>query len=77
MTLQDMLKAVDDLSPEEMRLLREHIEQKEREQRQPKLDLAALEQVFADLRAGFSEEDLDELEWAMNVEYIEPVDKLE
>ena len=67
MTLHEILNAVDDLSADEMRHLREHIEQKEREQ-QPKLDIAALEQVFADLRAGFSEEDLKGLEWAMNVE---------
>ena len=68
MRFQEILKAVDDLSVEEMRQLREHLEQKEREQ-QPKLDIPALEKVFADLRAGFSEEDLKELEWAMNVEY--------
>lgn len=77
MTLQDMLKAVESLSAEEIRLLRERIEQIERDQRPPELDIDALEQVFAELRAGFSDEDLDELEWAMNVEYIEPADKLE
>ena len=77
MSLQDMLKAVENLTPEEMRRLREHIEQKEREQRQPELDIAAIERVFAELREGFSDEDLGELEWAMNVEYIEPADKLE
>jgi hypothetical protein len=76
MTLQDMMKAVEDLSPDEMRQLRQHIEQKERE-RQPELDMDAIEQVFDDLREGFSEEDLDQLEWAMNVEHIEPADKLE
>jgi hypothetical protein len=67
MTLQDMMKAVEELSPDEMRQLRQQIEQIERESAQPKLDIAAIERVFADLREGFSEEDLDELEWAMNM----------
>lgn len=66
MTLQDMLKAVGELSPDEIRQLCEHIEQIERESAPPKLDIAALEWVFADLREGFSEQDLGELEWAMN-----------
>lgn len=66
MTLQDMMKAVEALSSDEMRQLREHIEQIERESAPPKLDIAAIERVFADLREGFSEQDLDELEWAMN-----------
>jgi hypothetical protein len=77
MSLKEMIEAVDRLSPDEMRQLREHIEQKERETGKRELDIEAIEQVFADLREGFSEEDLDELEWAMNVEYIEPADKLE
>ena len=67
MTLQDMMKAVDSLTPDEMRQLREHIEQKERTQHSPGLDINAIEQVFDDLREGFSDEDLDELEWAMNL----------
>ena len=69
MTLQEMMKEVERLSPEEMRQLREHIEQKEREIHQPGLDIDAIERIFSDLRAGFSEADLSELEWAMNVEY--------
>jgi hypothetical protein len=57
MTLQDMMKAVEALSPEEMRQLREHIEQIEHESVRPKLDIAAIERVFADLREGFTEEE--------------------
>jgi hypothetical protein len=34
----------------------------------------ALMSIVDDLREGFSEQDLDQLEWAMNVEYIEPLD---
>ncbi len=66
MTLQDMMKAVDGLTPDEMRQLREHIEQKEREQHSPGLDINAIAQVFDYLREV--QPDLDELEWAMNVE---------
>ena len=36
--------------------------------------MGALDQIFAELREGFNAKDLDELEWAMNVEYIEPLD---
>ena len=38
------------------------------------LDMELLLQIFADLREGFTAQDLEELEWAMNVEYIEPLD---
>lgn len=77
MTLQEMLKAVANLSPDEVRQLREYLEQIEDESVPSPVSMTALEQVFADLRAGFSDADLDELEWAMNVEYIEPPEKIE
>lgn len=72
MTLAELMKAVDELSHEELRQLREYIQQQEH--KHGELDIDALEMVFAELREGFSDHDLDELEWAMNVEYIEPVD---
>ncbi|MCI0555803.1 MAG: hypothetical protein L0287_33065 [Anaerolineae bacterium] len=75
MTLAELIKAVDELSHEELRQLREYIEQQER--KPAELDIDALEQVFAELREGFSKKDLEELEWAMNVEYIEAVDDTE
>ncbi len=44
------------------------------ERRNAPLDIEELKQIFAELREGFTEKDLEELEWAMNVEYIEPLD---
>ena len=75
MTLAEVMKAVDELSQEELRQLREYIQQQEH--KHGELDIEALEEVFAELREGFSEHDLEELEWAMNVEYVEPVDDSE
>ncbi len=44
------------------------------ERRNAPLDIEELKQIFAHLREGFTEKDLEDLEWAMNVEYIEPLD---
>jgi hypothetical protein len=76
MTLDKLKEAIDQLSADERQHLREYIEQHETPSTK-KLDMRALDQVFAELREGFSEEDLDELEWAMNVEYVEPLDESE
>ena len=76
MTLDKLKEAVDTLSPEERQHLREYIEQHETSPTK-KLDMGALDQIFAELREGFSEKDLDELEWAMNVEVVEPLDESE
>jgi hypothetical protein len=76
MTLDKLKEAINTLSREERQHLREYIEQRETPPAK-KLDMDALDQIFAELREGFSEEDLDELEWAMNVEYVEPLDESE
>ena len=39
------------------------------------LDMDDLKAIFADLREGFTEQDLDELDWAMNVEVVHPLDE--
>jgi len=39
------------------------------------LDMDDLKQIFSDLREGFTEQDLEELDWAMNVEVINPLDE--
>jgi len=72
MTFSELLAAVDQLNEDELTQLKQHIES--REQHAKAMDIDAIEQIFAQMREGFSETDLDELEWAMNVEYIEPVD---
>ena len=83
MTLQEIIEAVDALSPDDMRQVRQHIEQKEHKKSQePKLqagtmDADALFRAFDEIRAGFTEEELDEVEEVMNAEYIEPLDESE
>ena len=57
MSLQDMMDAVASLSADEMRQLREFIEQQEQNRARPQLDIEAIEQISADLREGFSDED--------------------
>jgi hypothetical protein len=80
MTLQDVMKAVDSLSPEELRELRTYLDQREStvhpaheissEERARRLD-----QAFEQLREGLTQEQLDEITEAMNAEYIEPFDE--
>jgi hypothetical protein len=79
MALQDLLQAVDALSTEDLETLYVHISE-QRQYRQPDdrhnapLDMDELDEILADLRDGFDGKDLDELEWAMNVEYLEPLE---
>lgn len=78
LTLKELIRAVDELSSEEFETLYRHV----REQHQHRgiqagqaedhpsgpLYIAELKQLFAELREGFSPAELDELDWAMNVE---------
>ncbi len=87
MVLQDLIRAVDVLSSDELEALYLHIRQ-QREQRRLvqdgaqdgiimppiPLDVDILRQIGAALREGFSKADLEELDQAMNAEYIEPLD---
>lgn len=72
MTFNELLKAVDQLNDDELTKLKEHIAS--REQQSNGMDIDEIERIFAEMREGFSEQDLDELEWAMNVEYVKPLD---
>ncbi len=83
MTLQDMIKALDDLSPEERQRIREELEGRDvlqeamdeaNDRQNMPLDIEALKRLFGELREGFTQDDLDELEWAMNLEVIDPLD---
>lgn len=80
MTLQDVKQAIDRLSPEERRELREYLEQCEStEQNVPQLTPAErarrLDAAFEQLRAGLTQAELDEMTEAMNAKYIESVDE--
>jgi len=76
MLFDDVKKAVDRFSPEELRRLREYIENREQTLKlQPgTVDMDSLLAALADIRAGLSDEEFAEIERAMNEEYIEPLD---
>ncbi len=70
-TLQEVLKAVDTLTPDELVELQHYVEQ--RQQTTPMSKAAALEAAIDALRDGLTDADLDEIEWAMNVEFTKPL----
>lgn len=72
MTLNEMIQALDRLSAEELVQLREHIAQREREAIERKIE--EFDRVVEALREGLTNEQLDLIEWAMNVEFIQPMD---
>jgi hypothetical protein len=80
MTLQEVIKVVDTLSPEELRVLRTYLDQREGTV-QPALELAPeerarqLDEAFERLREGLTQKQIDEMTEAMNAEYIEPFDE--
>lgn len=80
MTLQEVIKVVDTLSPEELRELRMYLDQREGTV-QPALELAPeerarqLDEAFERLREGLTQTQIDEMTEAMNAEYIEPFDE--
>ncbi|MBN2502618.1 MAG: hypothetical protein JXB38_17695 [Anaerolineales bacterium] len=69
MTLQDLIRAVDQLDRAEFDQLYAHIESRRRQQWEVDFD-AALDA----LREGLSEGDIREITEAMNMEYIEALD---
>lgn len=76
MMFEDVKKAVDRFSLNELRQLREYIESREQqiELRPGTVDMEALLSALDDIRAGMTEEEFAEIERAMNEEYIEPLD---
>jgi hypothetical protein len=80
MTLQEVIKVVDTLSPEELRKLRTYLDQREG-MVQPALELAPeerarrLDEAFERLREGLTQKQINEMTEAMNAEYIEPFDE--
>jgi len=80
MTLQDVIKAVETLSPEELRQLREFLDQLEgtpspAHDLPPEERIRRLDAAVEALREGLTQAELDEMTDAMNTEYIEPFDK--
>ena len=80
MTLQDVKKAIDHLSPEERRELREYLEQRESNEPSvpvlsPEERIRRMDAAVETIRAGMSQAELDDMTAAMNAEYIEPFDE--
>jgi len=73
----DVIKAVDQLPPDQLRQLREYIQQREQqiELKAGTLNMDELLEGLEEMRAGLTDEEFREIERAMNEEYIEPLDK--
>jgi hypothetical protein len=76
MILEEVKKAVDHFSLNELRQLREYIQGREQQidLRAGTVDMDALLSALEEIRAGMTEEEFAEIERAMNEEYIEPLD---
>ena len=79
MNLHEVIKLLDDLSPEELNELREQIEQRLETQASargstPDERIRRLNAAASAIREGFSDEEWAEVVRAMNEEYIEPID---
>jgi hypothetical protein len=81
MILADVFKLVDQLSSAVLREVRAYIDEREQQVSKPEMTpeqrFRRLEEGFAGIREGLSEEELAELTDAMNAEYIEPWDESE
>jgi hypothetical protein len=73
-TLDEVLKAVDRLSADELLQLQQYVTQRQRSELTTD-KASALDAAIQAMREGLTEHDLDEIEWAMNVEFIKPIDK--
>jgi hypothetical protein len=74
MTLTDLMKAVDVLSPGERKQLRDYIDQSETEKHPKDVEFEMLLEALEAIREGMTDEEFAEIEHDMNVEYIEPLD---
>ena len=84
MALKDVLNALDNFSDDELRELRDQIDQRRREraalalkQMSPQERIARLETAADKIRAGFTDEEWAQIEHDMNAEYVEPWDESE
>jgi hypothetical protein len=80
--LQTLLEAIDRLEPDELETVRERIEQRRTQMENgiargetPEARIAILKQAFAEMRAGLSSQELQEVIEAINHESIEAEDQ--
>ncbi len=79
-SLEEVIKAVDQLSPEERAELRAYLDRRDAESPpphtlSPEERIRRLDEAARAIREGFTDEEWTEIEKAMNEEYIEPFDE--
>jgi hypothetical protein len=76
MIFTEVIKAVDDFSPDQLRRLREYIQQREQQikLKAGTVNMDELLEGLEEMRAGLINEQFREIERAMNEEYIESLD---
>ncbi|MCU0499524.1 MAG: hypothetical protein MUF87_19415 [Anaerolineae bacterium] len=76
MVFTEVIKAIEEFSADQLRQLREYIQQREQqiELKAGTLNVDELLEGLAEIRSGLSDEQFSEIERAMNDEYIEPLD---
>lgn len=80
MTLQELMRAVDALSYDELNQLRRYMDDREQQlhfpqDETPEERIRRLDAAAAAIREGLTKEQLAEMTAAMNEEYIEPFDE--
>jgi hypothetical protein len=76
MLLPEVMKAVEQLSLDELRQLREYIQEREQqvELRAGTIVMDEFLSALEELRAGLTKEEFEKIERAMNEEYVESLD---
>jgi len=79
--LRELYETIDRLDDSELENLQAYIEQRKGQPKHISEDaqakIKALQEAFAEMRAGLTDEELEEIVEAMNSEYIEPLDPSE
>jgi len=77
MMFTDVISALDQFSPDQLRQLREYIQRREQqiELKAGTLNMDELLEGLEEMRVGLTDDEFREIERAMNEEYIEPLDK--
>lgn len=78
MNLREVMKAVDELSPEDLRQLRDYVNQRATQTAHPlspEERIRRLDAAARAIREGFTDEEWRQIERDMNAEYVEPVDE--
>ena len=82
LNLQEVMKAVDQLSSDDLRELRDYIDQQESQKSSalslsPEERIRLMDEAAKAIREGFTNEEWTQIERDMNAEYVEPWDESE